>query len=62
MDSLNDLIWTDEDEDAVAATRNILIYVACLVSCEMNSAGCCGGNIDTPYTTTSTIDEYCVSC
>lgn len=59
MDSLNDLIWTDEDEDTAAAAKNILIYVACLISCETNGVTTCP---IPPYGTTSTIDELCVSC
>lgn len=62
MDSLNDQIWTDEDENTVEITGNILSYRACLVSCEMGGTGHCGGSGSGPYGTTSNIDELCTSC
>lgn len=62
MDSLNDQIWTDEDENTVEVTGNILIFVACLVSCEMVGTGSCGGGGYDAYGTTSASDELCKSC
>ncbi len=45
MESLNDLIWTDEDDGDVAASiDDILKYMECLASCIMNPiSGCIGG-------------------
>lgn len=62
MDSLNDQIWTDEDENTVEVTGNILIFVACLVSCEMVGTGNCSSGGPTPYGTTNASDELCKSC
>lgn len=49
MESLNDQIWTEEDDDTVSATGDILIYLACLVSCEMGSTGNCSSPPPSPY-------------
>ena len=62
MESLNDLIWTDEDENTADVTGNILIYMACLVSCQMVGTGNCRDGGPPPYGTTSAADELCMSC
>lgn len=62
MESLNDQIWTEEDDDTVSATGDILIFVACLVSCETGSTGNCSTPPPSPYGV-GIIGEYCApSC
>ncbi len=40
MESLNDLIWTDEDDEVLSTTSGIMHYVACLTSCGGKVSNC----------------------
>ncbi len=45
MESLNDLIWNEEDENIADVTRDYLTEIVCLIACQYEGAGtpCNGG-------------------